>query len=113
MIQAIKLINLGVAFLLELAMLAALGYWGYQQGKKTMMKYAFAIGLPVIAMVLWGIFAAPKSQYRLDTPARVIFEVSLYTITAFLLYKSGHTTLATVCWFIMLLSQLIAVVGHQ
>jgi hypothetical protein len=97
MIQAIKLINLGVAFLLELAMLAALGYWGYQQGKKTMMKYAFAIGL----------------QYRLDTPARVIFEVSLYTITAFLLYKSGHTTLATVCWFIMLLSQLIAVVGHQ
>lgn len=92
--QFLKTINLALAFLLELAMLASIGYWAYLQGKSPLIKWSLAVVLPVLAMILWGIFAAPKSQYRLDFNARIIFELVMFSLAAFLLYKADHPTLA-------------------
>lgn len=111
--QIIKLINQVVAFLLEIGMFIAFGYWGFHQGKTNLLKYSFAIVLPAIAIILWGFFAAPKSEYRLEFPPRIIFELCLFAIASFFLYKTGNSKLAI--WFgvIALINEMIAYIFKQ
>ena len=52
----LKALNAGLAFALELAMLAALGYWGYKFGGALWLKWLLAIALPVLAATGWGLF---------------------------------------------------------
>lgn len=94
--QFIKVMNQSVAFLLELGMLAAIGRWGYLQGKTAWLKYGIAILLIIIVIVLWGYFAAPKSAYRLSLGYRMIFELGLFMTSTAMLYKSQHVNWA---WF--------------
>ncbi|HEX3592824.1 MAG TPA: YrdB family protein [Pseudonocardiaceae bacterium] len=53
--------NLGLAFALELAAIAALGYWGFRAGTSTVMELLLGLGTPAVAIVLWALFAAPKA----------------------------------------------------
>lgn len=51
-------LNLALRFLLELAALAAIGHWGWtQHGGAT--RWLLAIGLPVLAAAIWGVFRVP------------------------------------------------------
>lgn len=94
--QMLKSINQIVAFLLELGMLAAVGRWGYLQGKTILSKYGIAFLLIAVIVILWGYFAAPKSANRLSLGYRMIFEFGLFILTTFLLQKSGNTNYAIV-----------------
>ncbi|MFN8251900.1 MAG: YrdB family protein [Ferruginibacter sp.] len=98
--EFIKYLSMTLAFFLELCMLAALGWWGFQQGGTTLSKYAIAGVLVLVASVLWGIFAAPKSKRRLPIVPRLFFQFAMFLTAAFLLYLSGETTLAI--WFAVL-----------
>lgn len=90
-----EIIHQALAFSLEIAMVVAIGYWGFQQGgKSTLLKYTLMIALPIVVMVLWGIFAAPKSHYRLDIPLRLLFAGALFALTTLSLFKTGNGTQA-------------------
>ncbi|QJW91049.1 YrdB family protein [Spirosoma taeanense] len=104
----IKLINQVLAFSLELCMLYMLGAFGYQTGRSIGWKYALAIGLPLIAIVLWGYFAAPKSDHRLPFPYLTVFKLAMFSTTAFLWFKAGHQTPAGIFMAFVLLSEVIA-----
>lgn len=78
-----------LAFSLEMAMLAALGYWGFLEGKKAPLKYILGLGMPIAAIALWAMWAAPKSSSRLEQPYLLLFKLVLYGITAFGLHRSG------------------------
>lgn len=56
-------INLLVRFLLELIVLAAVGYWGWKQGNE-LTRYLYVIGIPIILMTIWGVFAVPDDPSR-------------------------------------------------
>ena len=62
--KPVRAINLGLAFVLELAALAALAYWGYCTGDSTFTSLLLGIGAPLLAAIAWGLFAAPKSVYK-------------------------------------------------
>jgi hypothetical protein len=51
-------LNLTVRFLLEIAMLIIFGYWGWLLNGDW-ERWSGAIGLPLIAAALWGIFRIP------------------------------------------------------
>ncbi len=53
-------LNLALRFLLELVALGAMGYWGWTQHEGT-ARWLWAIGLPLVAAVLWGTFAVPTT----------------------------------------------------
>ena len=91
-------------------MFFALGYIGYQSNTHTFGKYVAAVGIPLIAIVLWGIFAAPRSGYRLEPLYRSLFALILFGITALLLYKTGHTQLAITFAGIALITELLAAI---
>ncbi|MEV6898453.1 YrdB family protein [Amycolatopsis sp. NPDC051372] len=58
--------NLGLAFLLELAAIVALGYWGFHAGESTAGKLLLGLGAPAVGIGLWALFAAPTA--KLHTP---------------------------------------------
>ena len=56
-------VNLAIRFLLEIIGLAALAWLGWQLGKRA-YGYLFAIGFPLLAAGLWGLFAVPDDRSR-------------------------------------------------
>lgn len=55
--------NALLGFVLEVALLATLVYWGLAQSSP--WNLVLAIGLPAVTVVLWGVFLAPRSERRL------------------------------------------------
>ena len=87
--------NLTLAFLLELCALAALGYWGVSVGGGLVTKAALGLGAPLLAAVLWGLFAAPRAPESVPLVGLgVKFIVFGSAVVA--LYATGHRTLAIV-----------------
>lgn len=111
--QLLKGINQIIYFLMELSMLGSLAYWGFQSSQHSYLKYVSAIGLPLLAAVLWGVFAAPRSDYRLAPPYRSLFALTLFGLSFFLLYRTGHSRLAITLGIVALVSELTALVWKQ
>ena len=78
--------NLALAFVVELAGLAALGWWGDEAG-----GIVLAIVFPLLAALLWGAFMAPKA--RRHVPA--VGLAALVAVAAGLV-EVGHPVLAAV-----------------
>ncbi|MGC9668926.1 YrdB family protein [Planosporangium sp. 12N6] len=88
--------NLALRFALELAGLAAFGYWGFVVGGGLGTKLLLGLGAPVVAAVLWGLFASPKAAVALPGPARLGFEVLWFGGAAAALVRTGRPWLAVV-----------------
>ena len=65
-------INLAVRFLLELAILAAMGFWGFKSGGGLMPRTLLGLGTPLLAAVVWGTFLSPKASVPLPAPAALV-----------------------------------------
>ena len=106
--QVFKFIHQLVAFLLELVMLAIFGYWGFKSDHTQALKWIAGFGLPLIAIVLWGIFAAPRSAHRLPFPYQILFGWALFGLAGYMLYQTGHKTMAALFLSIAFLSGVVA-----
>jgi hypothetical protein len=80
-VSALKAANLAVKFILELAAIAAFALWGASLDG-VLVSAVVVVGAPASVVVLWGVFAAPRSSRRLPTPARVLFELSVFALAA-------------------------------
>ena len=87
--HAIKILNQIIAFLLEIAMLAAFCYCGYVNGGTIFWKWALAVGLPLVIILVWSKFAAPKSASRLKPIPLLIFKLIIFIGCAVFLYVTG------------------------
>jgi hypothetical protein len=96
MTEALKFLNAALAFLLELAMLAAFGYWGFHGEKSLLIKWILGIGLPVLAAVMWGMLLAPRSPRRLGNLSGNLLSLILFLCGAAALYDTGHILLAII-----------------
>ena len=94
MLTILKAGNLALSFLLELCLLAALGYWGIQTGQGTLAKIALGVGAPLLVAVVWGVFCAPKAAKRLHGPALHVVELALFGAAALALAVAGQPVLA-------------------
>ncbi|PYI50542.1 YrdB family protein [Paenibacillus flagellatus] len=91
---AVSVVVLAVRFLLELAALAALGYWGFHLDKPLLARIALGLGTPLAAAVLWGTFIAPKAALPVPLAVRLPLELAVFGAAAAALYASGHPRLA-------------------
>ncbi|MDF2716644.1 MAG: hypothetical protein K0R28_3569 [Paenibacillus sp.] len=89
-------IVLAVRFLLELAALGALGYWGFRTGTVLPMKLLLGTAAPLAAAIVWGAFIAPKASFPVAVPVRVLLELCVFGSATAALYASGRSTLAVV-----------------
>jgi hypothetical protein len=111
--NALKGINLGVRFLLELSMLVAVGYWGFKTHSSWAMKILFGIGLPILLAVIWGYFMAPRSMHRLSGVPFTIMDIVLLGSGAAALYASGQISLAWIYAIVLVVSEILRLVWKQ
>jgi len=111
--NALKGINLGVRFLLELCMLAAVGYWGFKTHSSWTIKILFGIGLPLLLAVIWGYFMAPRSAHRLSGIPFTVMDIILLGSGAVALYASGQKTLAWIYAVVLVISEILRLIWKQ
>jgi hypothetical protein len=89
--NAFEALTLLVRFLLELCLLAALGWWGFETA-----GWALGLGAPLAAAVVWGLFIAPKARYPVSIAVWVGLQVILFGLAALALASAASTALALV-----------------
>ena len=86
-------INLGLRFLLELAAWGSLGYWGWTQHTGA-WRFAAGLGLPLVAMGLWGTFRVPgdpgKAPVAIPGALRLLLELVEFGAAVVLLAAAGR-----------------------
>ena len=82
--------NLTVRFACELAVLAAVGWWGWQQSR------VLGFLLPVLVAIGWGVAIAPKARRRLRDPARFALELIVFAAATAALVSVGHAAAAAI-----------------
>ena len=88
-------VTLTVRFLCELALLAALAFWGFGAGEG-IGAWALGIGAPVLAAAVWGAFVAPRARWPVPAPVRVAIELVLFGVAAAALAAAGQPGAAVV-----------------
>ena len=105
---ALRAANLALRFLLELAALAALAYWGSQAGATVLENVILAVAAPLAFATLWGLLAAPKAPRRLRDPWRLLFEAIAFTLAAIALAAADNAGLAGI-FLVLTLANALAV----
>lgn len=104
MLSALRPFNLALAFLLELAMLAAFAGWGIYTGQSVPGKIGLGIGIPLVVSVIWGLFMAPRSSTRLRGAAYLALKLVLFGLAVAALVAAGYKTLGIVLGALVLLN---------
>jgi hypothetical protein len=108
----VKHANLALAFLLELAGLAAFGYWGFVVPDGLVLKLVAGLGLPILATVVWGLFAARKAS-RLSAPGKLAVQLGWFAMAAVALALAGRVWLGVAFFLLNVVNRVLAYLWHQ
>jgi hypothetical protein len=90
-------INLALRFLLELAALGIMGYWGWQRGDG-FLRFALALGIPLVAATLWAVFRVPDdpgaAPVAVPGLVRLLLELAFFGLAVWALYDVGAIKLS-------------------
>lgn len=111
--EAIKFINVGIRFLLELCILAIFGYWGFKTGSQTLTRILLGVGSPILFAIIWGTFLAPKSTMRLHEPWLFLLEITLFGLAAWALYNTGKISLIIAFSTVYILNKILMIIWRQ
>lgn len=100
----IKNSNIILAFLLEISAIFILGYWGINLPINKAISVTIGLSLPVSIIVIWSIFCAPSSNYRLEGLWIILVKSIIYAIVIYCLFSMGHTTSAIIFGFFVLIN---------
>lgn len=113
MMNMIKAVNLGLRFFLELCLLAAAGYWGFQLHQSWPLRLLAGLGMVLLVAGTWGLFVAPKARRRLADPWRFLLELVLFGLGAGLLVVMARPYLAAALCLTYLLNRLLMAAWGQ
>ncbi|WP_406376121.1 YrdB family protein [Streptomyces sp. NBC_00647] len=85
-----------LAFMVELAALACLSWWGFTVGHGPAPHILLGVGTPLLGTVLWWLFAAPKARLRPGLPLVLVVKAVVLGGGAAALYGVGHPVAAVV-----------------
>lgn len=95
-------LNLALRFLLEIAGLVAMGYWGWAQGGGV-LRYVLALGVPLVAAFCWGAFRVPGeapasggAPVAVPGPVRLLLELAVFGFATWGLADAGAPRAALV-----------------
>lgn len=111
--EILKLLNLAVRFAMELAMLVALGYWGFKTGGSSGMRWVLGIGAPLLAAVVWGLWMAPKASQRLQGGWFLLVELILFGLAGWGLYSAGAKSWLLWLGVVYVINRILMVVWKQ
>jgi hypothetical protein len=111
--NTLRILNVAVRFLLELCLLAAVGYWGFKTHSGWLLKILLGIGLPILIAVLWGMFIAPKAIRPLSGASYLTVELTLLALGSVALFASGKSTLGWAYTITLIVNKVLLVAWQQ
>jgi len=96
MLEAIKSVNAALAFVLELGVLVALGYWGFTADPALLTRISLGIGLPLLAILVWGIWGAPQSKWQLHGHWFLLLRIVFFGSAVVALSLAGQYIVAVI-----------------
>ena len=107
-------LNLALRFLLEIAALVAIGYWGFSLNAG-IWRIIIGLGGPLLAAALWGTFAVPEDPSRsgkapVPVPGilRLVLELALFGFAAWALYDAGSPVPALILFIITVIHYVLS-----
>jgi hypothetical protein len=92
--RPLHIANEGLAFVIELVMLAALAWWGAEVGGTPIARVTLGVGVPLAAAIFWGLFAAPKARMRLPVAGVLSVKALPFAAAAAAMHSLGRPWLA-------------------
>ena len=96
--------NLALAFLLELAALAAFMFWGFGATSNTLLNILLGIGVPLLVAVFWGMFMAPTAKRRVSGVVYYVLQGVVFGLAALALWAANQPVLAIVLAVVFVLN---------
>ncbi len=107
----VKTLNLALRFFLELAALAIMAVWGWQQAGGA-LRVVLAAGVPLVAAALWGIFRVPNdpgpAPVRTPGLIRLALEALFFGFATWALYDLGAPLVALAFGLVTLVHYAVA-----
>ncbi|MET8911803.1 YrdB family protein [Micromonospora sp. NPDC004551] len=85
-----KALLLTLIFLLELALLAAAGWWGFTLDAGWPVRLLAGLGAPLVIAVVWGVFCSPRASVTLPAPAKLGVQAACFVTGGVLLALAGR-----------------------
>lgn len=102
--------NFLILFLVELAMLYNFALWGFTLRVSAVMRYVVGLGVPGVAIVLWGMFFSPDPAFVLAQPWNAMGEYALFSLSAIAATRAGRTRWAMTFFAAAIISETIALI---
>lgn len=99
-----KQANLIFRFVLELLVLLALFLWGTSLSGELPVQLALGLGAPLVVMLVWATFVAPRAARRLPDPPRLAVELVVWVLGALALGLAVSWLLAMMFGLAVLIS---------
>lgn len=111
--RGVHAVNESLAFLVELAMLGGLAWWGATVHGPVAVRVLLAVAAPVAAGVVWSLFAAPRAGIRLSALGVLAGKAVMFGVTALAVYAAGLHVPAIAAGVIAILSACLAAVDRE
>jgi Protein of unknown function (DUF2568) len=99
-------LNLTLRGLMELGIVAAMGYWGFQAGSSIIMKIILCIIIPSVVFGFWGFFDFRKTGV-ISEPLRLVQELVISGLAVWALYVSGQHLLGWILGVISIIHHIL------
>jgi hypothetical protein len=109
----LHVVNEGIAFLLELAALACLAWWGWRSAENNALRLVLAIAAPVAAAVVWGVFASPKATFTLPLAGVLAVKALVFGAAVAALWAVERPTWALVFGIVAVVNTGLAALDSQ
>jgi hypothetical protein len=111
--KPVHLVNELLAFLLELVAFALLAVWGFRVGDNAVVHVLLGIGTPALAIVAWGMFAAPRAKFPVSITWVLVVKALVFgaaTAAAFAVLGAG---LGVACGVVFLVNTALATLDRE
>jgi hypothetical protein len=85
-----KAFLLALAFLLELALLVAAGWWGFTLDTGRAVRLLAGLGAPLLIAVVWDLFCSRWPGVSLPAPAKLTVQAACFVTGGLLLALAGR-----------------------
>jgi hypothetical protein len=111
--EVVKSANLVLRFVLELGALASLAYWGATTRLQLAGRILLAIGVPLVAAVVWGLILAPNAPLHVGQVLRFGVEVLVFAAAIGALIARQRLVLVLIFVVLYIINRLLMAVWHQ
>ena len=106
--QIVVMLNWGILFLVELAMLAGFFMFGLSLHIPTALRILTALAIPSGVIVLWGMYFSSEATYDLAQPWNALGEYTLFALAGLAIIASGRKRSGLIFIAVAFVSETIA-----